>query len=277
MPLLSTIAAFGFADIPSVPMLRLYRRLGCVSCQYYRNEANPPTVAEVMAACRDAAVGIDSMHGVFGPAYDPSSPDPAIRADSVRVYREEGSLARQLGGPMVVVHPAPFLEKGQTRDPAQTPARLQALSDSMRELALWASEIGVIYLLENLPGNSHVGNHPHEVADVVRQIDSPHLRMCFDLGHAHITGDAADALRRCADVIGYIHVHDNDGVNDSHLMPGEGTIRWPDIAAALRDAALAVPVMLEVFQSHDAVSRHLESGLADRLVEWLALDQQVDA
>jgi sugar phosphate isomerase/epimerase len=42
------------------------------------------------------------------------------------------------------------------------------------------------------------------------------------------------------------HIHDNDGVNDSHLWPGNGTIDWKGTMELLRTAPLKPPLLLEI-------------------------------
>ncbi len=269
MARLSTVAAFGFDDFDPPRTLSLYRRLGCTSCQFYRNESNPPTVDHAVAVTRDVGLPIDSIHGVFGPSYDPSHPDEQVRQNAVNVYRREGELAAELGGPMVVVHPAPISPEALPITPAQRNRRIAPLRKSMEELARAGENLGVTYLWENIPNNYFIGNDPIQLADLLRQTGSPHARMCFDTGHALMTGTVADRLAACADVIGYMHVHDNDGKEDSHFMPGDGVIAWEPVRDALRAAKLDVAAMLEVFYLDDKLSACVDSDLPRKLADWL--------
>ena len=54
----------------------------------------------------------------------------------------------------------------------------------------------------------------------------PNVGVCLDLGHAHITVGMAEAVATLGDRIGSVHVHDNHGLKDEHLWPGDGTIDW---------------------------------------------------
>ena len=51
--------------------------------------------------------------------------------------------------------------------------------------------------------------------------------VCLDLGHAHITVGTAEAIATLGSRIASVHVHDNHGMKDEHLWPGDGTIDWP--------------------------------------------------
>ncbi len=269
MASLSTTAAFGFSDFDPPRTLSLYRQLGCTSCQFYRNEANPPTVDDTIRITQDAGLPIDSIHGVFGPSYDPSCPEEQVRLDAIDVYRREGELAVALGGPGVVVHPSPLIPEALPIAPQQRKQRIDPLRKSIAALAEVGQKLGVTYFWENIPNSYYIGNDPLQLAALLREVDSPHARMCFDTGHALMTGTMADRMAACANVIGYIHIHDNDGREDSHLMPGDGVIDWPAFREVVRGKALDVPAMLEVFYLEDKLAECVASDLPRRLAEWL--------
>ena len=52
------------------------------------------------------------------------------------------------------------------------------------------------------------------------------LGICMDVGHAHLLGDAADAIETAAEYLVTTHIHDNRGQSDDHLVPFQGTINW---------------------------------------------------
>lgn len=57
-------------------------------------------------------------------------------------------------------------------------------------------------------------------------LDSPHIGMCLDTGHAHVNACLNEMTRVMKEKICYIHLHDNDGLHDSHRAPGMGSIDW---------------------------------------------------
>lgn len=272
------MATFGFgAD--TARLLSAFHALGCTTCQFYRedNVRVPPADAQRLAEA--AGLRFDSIHGLFGEHIDPSSPDSVERARCLTLYEEEGRLARDLGGPAVVVHPACFNPARRIMPFAEAAAaqerRWPALEDFLPRLAEVGHRLGVTYLIENQPRNCPLGHDPAALAERLRNVGSPQLRMCFDTGHAHMTGDSTDAVRACADVIDYLHVHDNDAHTDQHLMPGDGTIPWSGqhgVAAALHDNAVAAPRMLEVFYPPDQLEQLAAGALAAQLKLLLALE-----
>lgn len=297
MAALATIAPFGFS-FDTVRLLRAYRELGCSTCQFYRNEESPPGVAEALRAVREAGLRFDSIHGRFGANIDPSAPCAEHRRWCLHLYEEEGKLARDLveqssaagsgvgkeegsgggggaGEAMVVVHPAAWTPgRAQlTKEEAAQSDRYRGpfLREFMVALAEIGERLGVTYLIENQPYNAWMGSDPALLAERILAVGSARIRMCFDTGHANITGDVAAALRAAAPAIAYFHIHDNDARTDDHRLPGEGAIDWAAFAAALRDTGCSAVRMLEVFHDEQRVEQAVRGGLKQRLHEALAL------
>jgi len=271
MAYLATVAAFGFDDFHPPSVLAMYRSLGCCSSQFYQNVDNPPKPAEARRIAQDAGVPFDSIHGVFGIMQDPSCPDETIRKSTVETYRREAQLAVDLGGPMVVVHPGPPAEYETHISPRTIAARVDPLRRSMAEMARIGEELGVIYLFENIPANYHFGSNPAQLGQLIRELNHPNVRMCLDTGHANMTANAVDALSDCADVIAYLHLHDNHGKLDNHRFPGDGTIDWETLGRRIKSMPDNLPAMLELFFKVKDLVAEVENGLGDRLAGWLLI------
>ena len=65
--------------------------------------------------------------------------------------------------------------------------------------------------------------------------------VCLDLGHAHVTVGVAEAIGTLGARIASVHVHDNHGVKDEHLWPGDGTIDWATMRTRSRSSKLPPP------------------------------------
>ena len=273
MARLATVAAFGFPDFNPPTLLATYRRLGCVALQFYRNVKSPPTVREALDIANDLGLVFDSIHGVFGPEYDPSSTDETFRQATIDVYRAEGLLARELGGTGIVVHPAPMCPDPASITPESRLTRVDPLLQSMEQLARIGEELGVVYLIENIPANYYFGNDTRMIAQMIRKLASPHVRMCFDTGHAHMTTDTtvADDLAACMDVVTYLHINDNTKKMDSHLIPGQGTIDWLALGEQMAKLPIGTSAMLELFNSEPEMNRQIARGLGEKLKSWLAI------
>ncbi|MBY0307499.1 MAG: sugar phosphate isomerase/epimerase [Phycisphaerales bacterium] len=271
---LATTVPFGF-DFDPGRFMRAYRALGACRLQFYRNESRPPTARDALETARAAEMPFDSIHGLFGEHLDPTGPSPEHTAHCLSVYEQEGRLAIDLGGPMVVVHPSGWTPARAELTPDQAAEaagpRRPRLDAFMRRLADTGERLSVTYLIENQPYNCYLGHDPVGLAAQVAAVGSRRIRMCYDTGHAHITGDVYRSLATCAPVIDYLHVHDNNGTQDAHLMPGApgGTIDWPRLASVIQAAAISAPRMLEVFETEAQVERRAEDKFGRRLHQWL--------
>lgn len=81
---------------------------------------------------------------------------------------------------------------------------------------------------------------PEDLADLVDAINHPLAGICWDTGHAHLQGmDQRTALASLGPRLKCLHVADNDGGSDLHLLPfaaGRAGVDWAAVAAGLRQA-----------------------------------------
>ncbi len=270
MPYLATTAAFGFPDFDPPVHLAALRELGCTRCQFYRNPENPPAIADARQIMIDVGMPCDSMHGLFGAAYDPSSPDEKTRRFAIDTYRREADIVRELDSQLIVVHPSNPVPGSAPPDAQEATARQAALLKSFEELTEIGRASDVIFSIENVP-HSPIGREPAQLVELIRKFDSPHICMCFDTGHAIMHADAVEALQACLDVIGYFHIHDNDAHRDSHELPGDGVYPW-DACAPLMKQAGDVGAMLELFQPTAEIRQQAKAGLGERLKKWVGAE-----
>lgn len=78
----------------------------------------------------------------------------------------------------------------------------------------------------------------HELVELADAFHDPeHVAVCYDFGHANLVGGAfhRENLRLIGDRLKAIHVQDNHGITDEHLLPFHGNIDWADAMAGLAD------------------------------------------
>jgi sugar phosphate isomerase/epimerase len=68
-------------------------------------------------------------------------------------------------------------------------------------------------------------SEPWEFLEVMN-LESPSLRFCFDTGHAHMTRNGEALLNELASYLHHIHLADNMGEHDDHMMYRQGTVPW---------------------------------------------------
>jgi sugar phosphate isomerase/epimerase len=109
---------------------------------------------------------------------------------------------------------------------------------SLEHLQAFAAPLGVRLLLENLPNDVAA---PAHLVEIVRAGHFDTIGFCLDVGHAHLaealpaTRDQAAksgvvlAFEAFGDRLTELHLHDNHGIRDEHLWPGEGSVAWPEV------------------------------------------------
>ena len=128
-------------------------------------------------------------------------------------------------------------------DEYDDPRKFEAALSSVEHLRAFCRQLGVTLLLENTPNDLAT---PEKLKELLHALHYPDLGICFDTGHAHMTGTVDRAWGELEHRVHSTHVHDNKGDRDAHLWPGEGTINWNDTMQALRAAPLAPATLLEI-------------------------------
>ena len=173
-------------------------------------------------------------------------PNPDDKAAMARFSREITCglrMAAMLKIPDAVIHP---IVRHESRR-----CRVLWLSENMhflmpiRELA---GKLGITLCMENMTGKPYA-THPSEAVfgstaeDVLELAERLDAMVCWDFGHANLTGLCQSVeLEKLRGRVRCLHIHDNDGANDSHRIPFEcadstplgGAVDWEDAAEGLR-------------------------------------------
>ena len=127
--------------------------------------------------------------------------------------------------------------------------KIDAALSALEELSLFAQQRGVELLIENTQ-NALSGA---ERLQTFFQATHLNMNVCFDVGHANMHEGIETAHRILKGKIRSTHIHDNNGVDDSHLFPmaDGGTIDWALTMNCLRSQNGDVPLMLELKEVPD--------------------------
>ena len=160
-------------------------------------------------------------------------PERVRRLDAVDEVKRALDVAEIIPFRFLVQH------MGTGREPLEPRYRDAAFS-SLEHLMLFAKQRGVTIALENTPGEMGA---PAALRQFIQETRLQELRLCFDLGHAHLGEGVAASLETMRELVVTTHVHDNHGEKDEHLLPYEGTIDWK---AALKTLPAELPIVLEL-------------------------------
>ncbi|MCW3128741.1 MAG: sugar phosphate isomerase/epimerase [Methanophagales archaeon] len=169
--------------------------------------------------------------------------EPNLRVDLGRMIRHNFKvmervfeIASLLDITHIVVHGGDIIAENVDKF-AGVPYR-KAFVNTVRNLKLLAAlarEYSVTLCLENLC-DDRVGSLPVELLALLHAADAD-IYATFDTGHAFIIAQRygiplSGFFEVLHPFIKHVHLHDNDGVSDLHLSPGEGKI---DAGSVLMD------------------------------------------
>ncbi|HXX46264.1 MAG TPA: sugar phosphate isomerase/epimerase family protein [Candidatus Acidoferrales bacterium] len=231
------LASIAKADIPAIELFCGAGHFGYASSQ---------TVREFGGWLREHGLKLQSLHaptergsGVgrgTGVPISISDPERIRRVDAVDEVKRALEVAETVPFQYLVQHMA------SSRQPADS-RNLDAAFSSLEHLALFAKQRGVTIAIENTPNEFCSAE---SLVQFVKQTRLHDLRFCFDIGHAHIGEGVAAALELMRDRVVTVHLHDNQGEKDEHLLPYEGTIDWDAALAALAGAPESPALVLEL-------------------------------
>jgi sugar phosphate isomerase/epimerase len=84
-----------------------------------------------------------------------------------------------------------------------------------------------------------------EISDFVRLFKSSNIGVCIDINHSNLREDISSVAQNCSGIISDIHVSDNHGIREEHLLPGMGIINFPLSLKEIIKAGYSGPCNLE--------------------------------
>jgi len=95
--------------------------------------------------------------------------------------------------------------------------------DALKQIACHADRKGIILCLENIGFETLIiDDTVDDMLKIREQVDSPSLFFCLDIGHAKLNNELPSALEKMRSYIRHIHLTDNYGQKDDHLIIGQG-------------------------------------------------------
>ena len=173
------------------------------------------------------------------PAVNVLHPEKSRRIDAMDEIKRALEAAERIPIKNLVLH------LGERED-KWSPRSIECAITALEHLGAFAHPLGVRLLVENLVSEATT---PEHLLIILEMGHLPNVAVCLDLGHAHIAPGVSEAIGTLGARIGSVHVHDNHGVRDEHLWPGDGTIDWPATAKALNALATPPAAVLEIGHS----------------------------
>jgi len=185
-----------------------------------------------------------SVCGAFGPERDVSHDDAAARRPGVEYLKTCVDIARAVGSPHVA---GPmYSATGKTRLLAPEERRQQRgwAAESLREVADYAGERGVVLAMEPLNRfETDLVNTVDQGLELIDLIDRDNVGLMLDTFHMNIEEKhLGDAIRRAGDRVIHFQVSEND-----RGTPGTGHVDWSGTWTALDEIGYEGSIVIESF------------------------------
>jgi len=230
--------AWLFADRPWVDRFAAAADAGFARVEFPWPD-DPPATAD---AVRGAGLGVALLNMTAGDlgAGERGWPNDADRVDEWRDgFRQALELAAAVGCRTVNVL------AGNDTGAASLARQLTCLEETLRWALPVAADAGVTLVTELLnrrENPDYLLATLDDAAPLLERLGPMGWKLQLDTHHLGLTvDDVPSAIRSAAGHIGHVQVADVPGRHE----PGTGSLDWPAIGAALRDARYAGPIGLE--------------------------------
>lgn len=223
-------------------------------------------VAELAEWFRSEAVVPFSMHAPLfpdremgragAPGVNVLHPEKSRRIDAMDEVKRALEAAEYIPFKHLVVH------LGERMD-GWSPRTIEYAHTALEHLGAFARPLGVRLLVENLLSEATTPEHLMLILEM-GHLDN--IGICLDLGHAHASVGVAEAIATFGNRIVSVHVHDNHGLKDEHLWPGDGTIDWTAAVKGLKGLTAQPATVLEIHSNFNddphTLAEKIEQGFA---------------
>lgn len=230
-------------DVDIFPFLKAASDKGIKYIEY--SDTNHPSLDErdednirkVKNISDDYGISIISVH--IPPLHDIGALDKCQRETSLQNIKNNLLNASIMGAQYAVLHP-PYIEDKAIPDQDSIK---KCFLESLPEILEEAKMRHIMVLLENTIGK-WCGNI-EAIRTMIKKCKD-NIGFCLDIGHCLIEKyDPDEILLENADIVKYLHVHDNNGIRDMHLVTGEGIANWDKIFDALLKVHFSGIFMIE--------------------------------
>lgn len=212
-------------------------------------------------------VSFSQLHGLF-PMYYPGQDD--TNEYLIHVTEKMFAVCKYLNCKNIVIHPwsGPTMRKDE---------ELEINLQMFRKLIPAAKEYGVTICLENLFKHDNLRCFEGTCSDaretcwyidtLNKEAGEEIFGFCFDVGHANVLGkNIYQYLTMIGKRLTVLHIHDNDGTTDSHMIPytqrdvtgRQSTIQWEQFLKALAEIEYDGPLAFETFGGVGALPEELQ-------------------
>jgi len=157
-------------------------------------------------------------------------------------YKNDIRMCKENNIPLVVMH--------LTRK-SEAPMYNEIGLNRFREIVEYAKEIDMKISFENTKIKGYLEY-------VFENIDLDNIGLCFDSGHYHAHFNDELEFDKYKNKIFAVHLHDNDGTSDQHLIPFEGTLNFEATLNKLKMCNYEGPITMELCYRKDYLNMSID-------------------
>lgn len=186
-------------------------------------------IAKVKTALKDNGIAAYTAHAALNFSASFTSSGEKEKHEVLEEHKKHADAAAELGVKSMVIHISHQLEEN-----SNTAKCAENASALLSKLLEYIGNDGLVIALENLPYEN-----VDEISIKVQQmLNSEKVKFCYDSGHAAIMDNAHIFLNDKLSELVCVHLHDNNGKEDMHLLPmyEQGIIDWDSVSYALANS-----------------------------------------
>lgn len=241
-----------WTDVPFMERFRLAAESGFSAVEFWHPDAEGRDMNAVASLCRELDLDIIQFTGWGGPSLaDPGN--HGAFADAMNRAVELGAL---LDAPMFTVVGHQTIESISQSDSVRN---LQAALESVVPILERGNRMAILEPFNPVDHEGHFLNGSADALAICREIDSPHVKINWDLYHMQLTeGNLVANMRDGIDQIGYVQIADVPGRH----QPGSGELNYAFIFEALDEMGYKGHIGLECWPDESGEAGAIESLVA---------------
>ena len=224
----------GMESLPIEQCIENTRQAGFRLIEFSKRHQN---IAPRASQLNDLGLSVWSVHGSFGTGALSASKRERQDTIEAETRRMEDAAAYA---------PCPYVIHYLNRFNDPSPGDYWKLS--VETLLKQAERLSLTLAVESVPFKPEVNERyadSAEVAAFVRSLASEYAKITLDLNHSNLHEDLTDVAGNFHGLIANIHVSDNHGQREEHLVPGDGVIDFTGALQTIVNAGYAGPLNLE--------------------------------
>ena len=211
-----------------------------VFVQWY-DEDWQPSEQEQVDLCKKLGLEIEFAHLGYQNMNDIWL-DNQIGEDLANRYIKNLDECKKNNIKMVVIHL-------QSKFEAPSPNEIGL--ERFKKVITHAEQLGIKIAFEN----TKIQGYLEYILD---NVNSDYVGICLDVGHWHCNFKDKLNWERFQNKIYAVHLHDNFGGRDEHLLPFDGSIDWNFVIRKLKESNYSGPITLESCYRNDYIKMSIE-------------------